>query len=187
MLSSTSGCLFWYCMKGVLACFVFISRRCSKTFVLCDTSCPIQLRSSWCLSQSGQCVRQKTDLTSLTTWRVLRVMAGYCQSSYIPILSTCCHVTPFDQYLEDRKCKSQTPVRDFPCDFAIMRECDAIGDAKKCSSKRKRMPWTTLQRLHCGMNCHAISLTHYRKKFRNLNFFAIIWYRDFAISHEKIA
>ena len=28
----------------------------------------------------------------------------------------------------------QAPLRDFPCDFARMRECDALGDARKCSS-----------------------------------------------------
>ena len=27
---------------------------------------------------------------------------------------------------------AQAPLCDFPCDFAIMRECDALGDARQC-------------------------------------------------------
>ena len=29
---------------------------------------------------------------------------------------------------------AQAPLCDFPCDFARMREYDALGDARKCSS-----------------------------------------------------
>ena len=76
-------------------------------------------------------------------------------------------------------------LRDSPCDFARMRECDALGDATKCSSSANGCA-----ERHCGnwnyhMKCHAISLTHYRKKFRILNFFTLTQSRNIAKSHKK--
>ena len=51
---------------------------------------------------------------------------------------------------------------------------------------RKRMRWATLRESHYRMKCHAISLTHYRKKkFRFLNFLTITQSRNLAKSHEK--
>ena len=74
---------------------------------------------------------------------------------------------------------AQAPLRDFPCDFSRMRECDALGDARKCSSRANGCAEP-----HCGnriIEMSTISLTHYRKKkIRILNFSTITQSRKIA-------
>ena len=80
---------------------------------------------------------------------------------------------------------AQAPLRDFPCAFARMRECDALCNARKCSSSANGC-----NEPHCGndimyeMLCkiaHALS----QKKFRILNFFTIAQARNLAKLHKK--
>ena len=53
----------------------------------------------------------------------------------------------------------QAPLCDFPCDFAIMRECDALGDARKSLSSANGCAEP-----HCGNRIIVWNVTQYRSR-----------------------